>query len=340
MMYPIALAIGALFGDSSAARNLRTALMLGIAYAASIGGMGTLIGTPPNLIFAGTARQLAGYDVGFLQFMAVGVPVVALLLPICWALLMLLFPGAVEFSSEARALLREKREALGKLRGGERIALSVFLLTAVAWFFREPKQLGGIRVPGLTDVAPGITDTTVGVTGALVLFAFSGVTREGERRPILTWREARGIPWEVLLIFGGGFSLATAIETSGLAKWLGSLTVFLTGYPTIVIYGGIALIVLVLTELASNTAVATMAMPIVASLASAMGQPRLALMLLAALVASCGFALPTATAPNIIVFGSGHITVRQMARAGLALDLIATALIVLAVTALYPMVFG
>ena len=331
MMYPIALAVGALFGSSKDADNLRTALMLGIAYAASIGGMGTLIGTPPNLIFAGAARELAKVEVDFVSFMAIGLPVVAVLLPLCWLLLMALFPGRVTFSDAAREDLRLKRAALGPLKGAERAALTIFAATAVAWVIREPKDLGLIRLPGLTDLIPRLTDASVGLIGALATFIVVARAPDGSRQPVLTWNEARSIPWEVLLIYGGGFSFATAMEAQGVAAWLGNLMTGFAGWPTIGIFFGVAAIILVLTELASNTTVAAMSMPIVASLADAVGQPRITLMLLTTLVASAGFALPTATAPNIIVFGSGKITVRQMVRAGLLLDLVAVVVVVVAV---------
>jgi sodium-dependent dicarboxylate transporter 2/3/5 len=340
MMYPIALAVGALFGEGDDARQLRTALMLGVAYAASIGGIGTLIGTPPNLIFAGAARTLAGRPIGFTEYMAIGVPVVAVLLPLCWALLVRLFPARVALAAAARGALAERRRALGALRGGERLTTIVFALTALGWVFRERKEMGSLTIPGLADLAPGITDATVGVAGALLLFALTGAGRDGARRPLLTWREARHIPWEVLLVYGGGLSLATAMESSGLAAWLGGLMSGLAGAPTIAIHVGLALIVLALSELASNTAVAAMAMPLAAALGAAVGEPPLALMLVTALAASAGFALPAATPPNLIVFGSGQITVRQMARAGVLLDILAVVVIVLLVQVLYPLVLG
>ena len=334
MMYPIALAVGALFGATKEADNLRTALMLGIAYAASIGGVGTLIGTPPNLIFAGAARELAGVEVDFVSYMMIGLPVVAVLLPLCWALLMVLFPGRVAFTDDAREALRAKRIALGPLRGAERAALAIFALTAVGWVVREPKDLGAVRIPGLTDLVSGLTDASVGLIGALATFIVVARAPDGTRQPVLTWTEARGIPWEVLLIYGGGFSFATAMETQGVAAWLGNLMAGFAGWPVLGIFFGVAAIILLLTELASNTTVAAMSMPIVASLADAVGQPRLTLMLLTTIVASAGFALPTATAPNIIVFGSGKITVRQMVRAGLLLDVVAVVVAVLAVALL------
>ena len=341
MMYPIALAIAALFSDAAGGHDLRTALMLGVAYAASIGGIGTLIGTPPNLVLAGAAPDLAGRTVGFMEYMSIGIPIVLILLPLTWALLVFVaFRGRAELGDGATDVLRERRAALGPLRGGEALTMAVFAATAVAWVLRERKEFGSFAIPGLTDVFPAISDTTIGLAGALLLFVLPGRATDGTRRPLLVWQEARAIPWEVLLLFGGGLSLAAAMEASGVARWLGGLMSGLGGYPTIVIYAGLAIIVLVLSELASNTAVATMAMPVAAALAPVVGQPPLALMLVAALAASTGFALPVATPPNTIVFGSGYVSVRQMARAGILLDLISVIVIVAIVSMLYPVVFG
>jgi sodium-dependent dicarboxylate transporter 2/3/5 len=340
MMYPIALAVGALFGSGRSADEGRTALMLGVAYSASIGGIGTLIGTPPNLIFAGSARQLAGRAVSFAEYLLIGVPIVLVLLPLCWLLLVfVLFRRKVDLGPEARGTLTEHRNALGSLRGGEGRTIAVFLLTVAAWLFRERKDLGGFTIPGLADLAPGLSDASVGLTGARLLFVVPDGSRPPAGRPLLTWREAKEIPWEVLLLFGGGLSLAAAMESSGLARWFGQKMAGLAGYPSIVVYAGLAALVLLLSELASNTAVAAMAMPIAASLAPAVGQPPLALMLVAALAASAGFALPVATPPNAIVFGSRQVSARQMAKAGILLDLIAIGVVVTAVTLLYPLVF-
>ena len=341
MMYPIALAIAALFSDDAAGHDLRTALMLGVAYAASIGGIGTLIGTPPNLVLAGAAPDLAGRTIGFIEYMSIGIPIVLVLLPLTWVLLVFVaFRGRAELGDGAAGVLRERRAALGPLRGGEAMTMAVFAGTATAWVLRERKEFGPFAVPGLTDLFPAISDTTIGLAGALLLFVLPGRSADGTRRPLLVWQEARAIPWEVLLLFGGGLSLAAAMEASGVARWLGGLMAGLEGLPTIVIYAGLAVIVLVLSELASNTAVATMAMPVAAALAPVVGQPPLALMLVAALAASTGFALPVATPPNTIVFGSGYVSVRQMARAGILLDILSVIVIVVIVSMLYPLVFG
>jgi sodium-dependent dicarboxylate transporter 2/3/5 len=341
MMYPIALAVGGLFGWSAEAGRARAALMLGVAYAASIGGMGTLIGTPPNLILAANARQLLGQSIGFGEFMLFGLPLVVLLLPLCWAsLVYVVFRGNVPLGAEGRRLLTERRDALGPLSGGEARVLAVFGATAIAWFLRQPKELGTLRIPGLTDLAPGLTDTGIGIIGALLLFGFHARGADGEIRPLLRWREAREIPWDVLLLFGGGLSLAAAMESSGLTAHLAAQMSALRGAPPLAVEMGLAVAVLLLSELASNTAVAAIAMPLAATLASATGHPPLSLLLVTGFAASTGFALPIATPPNAIVYGSGQVTVGQMFRAGILMDLIAVLVIVGALHVMVPLVVG
>ena len=342
MMYPIVMAIVPLFGgEGRDARHTRTALLLGMAYAASIGGMGTLLGTPPNLILAGAARELAGQEVSFLAFLAFGLPMVAIMLPLTWALLVfVLFPSRAGLDAGASDVLQDRRKALGPLRGGELATLVVFVATALAWLNREHKDIGSLSIPGLVDIAPRLTDATIGILGALALFVIPARDRDGTRRALLTWDEARRIPWDVLLLFGGGLSLAAAMESTGLARWLGGYLTGLGTLPPLALYLGLAVFVLLLSELASNTAVATMMMPIVATLAAAIGQPPLLLMLVAAFAASTGFALPVATPPNTIVFGSGQVRVKDMAKAGVVLDLIAVLLLVGVIALLYPLVFA
>jgi sodium-dependent dicarboxylate transporter 2/3/5 len=329
MMYPIALAIGTLYGEGAAARSQRIALLLGVAFAASIGGMATLIGTPPNLILAAAAKELLGVSLDFFTFLTYGLPAALLLLPACWALLVLVFHRErLSLDESGHAALRERRAALGPLRGGERATLIVFAAVAVSWFFREPKEIGSVTIPGLTSLLPGLTDTGIAVLAAIALFLLPGRTASGARRPLLTWTEAREIPWDVLLLFGGGLSLAAAMESSGLAAHLGGLMAGLQGYPLPVVLLGISVATVAVSELASNSATAAMGMPIAVALAAALGQPPLLLMLVIGLSASVGYALPMATPPNAIVFGSGELTVRNMARAGLALDLVGILVVV------------
>jgi len=330
MMYPIALAIGARFGDDAAARSQQVALLLGVAFAASIGGMATLIGTPPNLILAGAARELIGVNLDFFSFLKFGLPIAAILLPVCWVLLVHVFHRErVVLDAEGVRALREQQAALGPISSGERRVLWVFLGMALAWFFREPKVIGPLTVFGLTDLVPGLTDAGVAIIGGISLFLLTGQSRAGiAPRPLLTWREARALPWDVLLLFGGGLSLAAAMESSGLATRIGQWMGGLEGLPLPLVLLGIAVVTVIVSELASNAATASMGMPIAVSLAAALGQPPLLFMLTIGLAASVGYALPMATPPNAIVFGSGVLSVRQMARAGLALDAIAICVVI------------
>lgn len=341
MMYPIALAIGALFPSDQGGSNTRTSLMLGVAYAASIGGMATVIGTPPNLVVAGAIKELTGSGLSFVQFLALGLPITLLLLPLCWILLVFVaFPRQPRLETKAGDMLRGTLTRLGPIRGGEARVLLIFGLTALGWLVRERKQLGGFTLPGLVDLFPGLSDTAVGVLGAILLFLVTGTDSAGRSRPLLTWAEARKIPWDVLLFFGGGLTMAQALESHGLTTWMSSGLDRLQGFPTWVILLGLATTVLFLSELASNLAVATMVMPIAAAMGHTVGQSPIILMLVAGYAASTGFALPIATPPNTIVFGSGMVTTRQMARAGVLLDVVSVLVIVAVVSLLGPVVVG
>ncbi len=329
MMYPIALAIGSLYGDVPGARSQRIALLLGVAFAASIGGMATLIGTPPNLILAAAARELLGLELDFFTYLKYGLPIALILLPACWALLVLVFHRErLRLDAAGIESLEARRAALGPLRGGERRVLVIFAFVALAWFFREPKDIGAVTIFGLSSVVPGLTDAGIAVIGAIVLFLMPGRANGGAARPLLTWGEAREIPWDVLLLFGGGLSLAAAMESSGLAASIGVWMAGLQGLPLPLVLLGISAATVVISELASNAATASMGMPIAVALAAALNQPPLLLMLVIGLSASVGYALPMATPPNAIVFGSGELTVRDMARAGLALDVIGIVVVV------------
>jgi sodium-dependent dicarboxylate transporter 2/3/5 len=341
MMYPIAVAIGALFPVDQGGSNTRTSLMLGVAYAASIGGMATLIGTPPNLVVAGAMKELTGTGISFVQFMALGLPIALVLLPLCWLLLVFVaFPGQPRLETDAGDLLRNRLAGLGPIRGGEARVLLVFGLTALAWVLRERKEMGGFTIPGLVDLFPRLSDTSVGVIGAVLLFLIPTRDDQGRRRALLTWNEARRIPWDVLLFFGGGLTLAQAFEAQGLTNWMAAGLDRLQGLPAWVILLGLATVVLVLSELASNLAVATMVMPIAAALGRTVGLSPVLLMLVAGFAASTGFALPIATPPNTIVFGSGMVTTRQMARAGVLLDIVSVVVIVVILALLGPRVIA
>jgi len=321
MMMPIGIAILSLL-EGERRGPLGVALMLGIAYAASIGGVATLIGTPPNAIFAAAAAELVGRKVGFGQWMLVGVPTAAVLLLVAWFVLarvLFRLPGS-STDHRAREIVRRQRAALGRMSIPERAVAAVFALTALLWIVLDPKQIGDVTIPGITTYLPMITDSSIAVAGALVLFVFPASM---ERRTfVLDWEWASKLPWGVLLLFGGGLSLARGFETSGLAAWIGDQVTNFSALPTIGLVAVTAILFVFLSELASNTAIATMGMPVMAGVAAGVGADPLVLMAVATLASSLAFMMPAGTPPNAIVFGTGRITIGQMARAGFWLNLI------------------
>lgn len=333
MMLPMALSIVALVdreaGEGGADPHFAVALLLGLAYAANIGGMGTLIGTPPNALLAGFMGETLGVRIGFGEWMLLGVPLVAVALPLCWLLLVrVLHPvGAVQIAGGAEVIGREAR-ALGPISRAEWTVAVITALTAASWIFR----------PLLERVAPGINDTSIAIGGALLLFMVPVSWRRGEFP--LTWQAAETLPWSVLLLFGGGLSLAAAIQQTGLARWIGEAMRGIGGWPVLLVVVAVTTVVIFLTELTSNTATAAAFLPVVAALAAGIGAAPLGLAVPTALAASCAFMMPVATPPNAIVYAGGRMTIAQMARAGLWLNLLMIVLITAAVFLLMPRVFG
>jgi sodium-dependent dicarboxylate transporter 2/3/5 len=349
--------------DLRVTENFGSVLMLAIAYAASLGGMATLVGTPTNLVFTGTVRKLfpAAPEVGFLQWMAVGLPLLALFLPLSW-LYLCRFGGAaplrdIRFAS-SQTVIEEELRKLGKITRPERSVLVIWVATAFLWIFRSPIDFGSFRVPGWSQLfgKPAfLHDATVAMTMAVVLCLIpvnapvnvpanrGSVAEEksGGRSFLMDWHTIRhGVPWGVLFLFGGGFAMAAAFEQTGLSSWAGSALRHLAGFPPIVMVALTSLAITFLSEVTSNTATALMVMPILAAAAVPVGIHPYLLMISGTLGASCGFMLPVATPPNAIVFSSGWITAPQMARAGLALDLMGVALITLVIYLLAVPVFG
>jgi sodium-dependent dicarboxylate transporter 2/3/5 len=337
MMLPIALAVGEMFRPrEERSYNFGIALMLGIAYAASIGGVATLIGTPPNAVLAAAASEILGVQIGFVEWMAVGLPVTALLLPLAWLLLVqvLYVPG--DLAGDAEKLLEHERERLGAMSRGERLTGLVFALTALAWVTRAPKTIGAVTLPGIQTLAPATRDSTIAMAAAVALFLLPVDWRKGIFA--LDWTTARRIPWGILLLFGGGLSLARGMGQSGLAAWIGGTVEGLDQLPSFVIVAAVAALFVFLTEITSNMATCTMAMPVMAGVALGLGIPPLTLMTVAALSTSMAFMLPVTTPPNAIVFSSDYLTIPHMARAGLWMNLLAIGLISLLGTLLVPLV--
>lgn len=321
MMLPLASAVLELARREAPneSAHLGKALILGVAYAASIGGVATLIGTPPTAIFAAAAGKVLGRPVGFAEWLAIGFPVAAILLLFCWVLMVrVLFPLRGQLPG-VRDLVARERAELGRWTGGQIITVTVLALAAAGWIMREPKTLGALHVPGLAQLVPGLSDAGIAIGAALILFVFP--ISLFERRFTLDWESAAKIPWGVLILFGGGLALAEAFTSSGLAEWIGHQLEGLHGAPPIVVIGAVALLFVLLTELTSNTATAAMAMPIMAALAPAVDVAPIALMATAALGSALGFMLPVGTPPNALAYGTGAVTSKEMARAGVWMDL-------------------
>jgi sodium-dependent dicarboxylate transporter 2/3/5 len=340
MMFPIGLAVAELFRGDAPKVGFRfgVTLMLGIGYAASIGGVATLIGTPPNAVLAAAASDLIGVEIGFVQWMVVGLPTTAIMLPLGWLLLVRVLHPPGDLEGDAAAVIEAERAALGPIRSAERRVAVIFGLTATAWLLRAPKNFGDVTIPGLSTYAPDIRDSTIAMAAALLLFLIPSGDDSGER--LLDWPRARRIPWGVLVLFGGGLSLARAMDQSGLSGWVGSGVAQLGALPLPVILLAVALLFVMLTEITSNAATATMAMPLLVGAAAAMGMPALPLMVTAGLAASMAFMLPVATPPNAIVFGADYLEIRHMVRAGIWMNLLAVVVVTAMAVFVLPVAFG
>lgn len=324
LMMPIALAV--LARGCANPERFGPAMVLGVSLAASIGGMGTPIGSTPNLLLVSTARQLYGIDLDFGRWMAVGVPLVVVFTAFCWWLLTyVLFPLGREQLPGSAETLAEERRALGPWRFGEALVGVVFVGTALAWIFREPKVIGGLSL-GLHHWWPTISDGTIAIAGALALFLVP-VSLRPLRFP-LTWQTGGKIPWDIILLFGGGLALADGIQRSGLDQLIIQALHGLGALPAVVALVIVCLVVLLFSEVASNTATAALLLPLSGAVAIAMGAPPLFLMLPMTFAASLGFMLPAATPPNALALGTGHVRASQMATAGMIANLVGLALIV------------
>lgn len=313
MMLPVAVSVVKLIEEKGVSPNFSLALLLSIAYAASIGGIGTLIGTPPNALMAGALNQAYGYDIGFGRWMMVGVPIMLVMLAGTWFLLtrvtLRLATTEIEGADE---LFRAQVRDLGPWTPAEIRVAVIFTLTATAWIFRTV----------IDDYVPGLNDTSIAILAALALFLVPSGGREGGA--LVDWQTVKNLPWSVLVLFGGGLSLAAAVSATGLDGWIGQQIGTQAGaLPLLALIAVVALVVLVLTEFTSNTATAAAFIPIVAALAVNLGENPILLAGPAALAASMAFMLPVATPPNALVFGTGRVTIRQMATQGLWLNVLA-----------------
>ena len=367
MMYPIGMAVLLKLSeqtgtDDKALRHFGLALMLGIAYGASIGGIGTKIGTAPNLVFVKQAATL-GYDVDFITWLKVGLPIVFIALPVVWwYLVRIAAPLPAEGFHGSKQVIAEERAGLGPMNRGECVALIAFLCAAFLWIFRKDIELGAFTIPGwwryvtfgwedvlgrpLATLPPPVAkllrqdsgDAAVAIIiGCALLFIPVSLRPP---RFALDLRRVAGIPWHLLILLGGGFAMAFGIEVSGLSKTIAGLLTGVGDVQPFMIFLMVCMLTVALSEVASNTATASIMLPLIAASAGNFGVEAAPLMLAASIAASFGFMLPAGTPPNAIVFASGYITVPQMARNGFLIDLFGALLVATLCYLLAPWALG
>lgn len=327
MMLPIAATIAGAVA-TGAERRFPVALLLGVAYGANIGGMATLIGTPPNALFAGYMQEAHGVAIGFGQWMLVGVPFAAVLLALGWLLLTrVVFPLPHDAIPEADARVRRELAGLGPMTRGEKTVLVVFLVTATLWVLR----------PALETLVPGgLSDAAIAVMAAVVLFALP--VRAGQGVFALDWSDTARLPWGVLVLVGGGLSLGAAVQSSGLSAWVAEALAPLAVFPAWMAAAAIGAVVMGISHITSNTATAATFLPLAGSFAAVAGVDAALICAPVALAAGCAFMMPVATPPNAIVFATGELTVMDMVKAGALLNLASIALLALLAVTLVPLV--
>jgi len=320
MMLPIGMAIVSQMKDNSQTEEdehsmFGKVLMLSIAYSASIGGMATLIGTPPNLVLAGVVQETYGIEITFAQWFKFGLPISILLLTICWIYLTKhAFKFKIQEFPGGRAEIKKLHNSLGKLGHEEKIVLMVFLGAAFLWVFRSVLQA----------YVPALDDTIIAIIAGLVLFLFPSSKKD---EPIMRWSEAVKMPWGIIILFGGGMALASAFKESGLAEWIGGQFSLLQVLPLFLLILCLIAAVNFLTEITSNLATTAMLLPILAPIAMAIDVHPYILLVSATVAASCAFMLPVATPPNAVVFGSGYLRIPDMVKAGIWMNIISILLL-------------
>ena len=333
MLLPIVLSVIAVIRDNVAGlseksrSDFQIAMLLGLAYSASIGGLATLIGTPPNALLIGYLAENYGIEISFARWMTVGIPITMVMLPIAWFLLTrVLFPVNIPASEAVNQHLHKLREEMGPITTPERRVAVIFVAVILSWMFRRPVT----EMLGLT----GVSDAGIVMTAGVLLFMLpSGNPAQPQ---LMTWHDATRLPWGVLILFGGGLSLAAAVSNTGLALWLGeSLAPLNSLHIAVLVVAAVALVIF-LTELTSNLATTATLLPVMGAIAIQAGIPPLFLTVPITIAASCAFMLPVATPPNAIVFATGQITIPQMVRAGIVLNLICIVIVTLVALYLAP----
>lgn len=337
MMLPIAISIinqlknisGQKEGLESPNGSFGKALILSIAFAASIGGMATIVGTPTNLILVDGVKQYYNYEIAFDKWFILGLPLsITLLFALWWHLSFNVFKLEAKSVTGAKELIQSELKNLGHMTFEEKWVAFIFSCVAFCWIFRKVL---------LTHILPGINDTTIAIIGAVILFIIP--SRKEKNKYLMDWASAEKLPWSVILLFGGAFALAGSFSSSGLTLWLGEKMTSLASLPYILILLAVIAFVNYLTELTQNMATCTLMIPVLAALAISINVHPLGLMIGMTIAASCAFMMPIATAPNAIVFGSGEISMRDMVHAGVLLNIISIIIITLIIYFLLPVIW-
>ncbi len=336
MLLPIAGSVAAMVAEKAVGasveekRRFQVALLLALAYATTIGGMSTIIGTPPNVLLAGFIEETYGLEIAFFDWMLIGLPLALVLLPLGWIVLTrVAFHVDVPASPEAATVISGMRREMGTMTSPERRVGLLFLAVVLLWMSR--KWLND--APGLE----GLSDAGIVMAAALLLFVIPAEKTSANR--LMEWEDVARLPWGVLILFGGGLALAAQVSSSGLAVWLGESLLPVANLGTLVLIVAAAGLVVFLTELTSNLATTATFLPVIAAIAAQSGIEPLVLCVPVTLAASCAFMLPVATPPNAIVFSSGVLTIPEMVRAGFFMNLVALVVLTLLATLAVPLVF-
>ena len=336
MLLPIAASVAAMVAEksvgvsSSDKRRFQVALLLALAYATTIGGMSTIIGTPPNVLLAGFVEETYGRQIAFFDWMLIGLPLALVLLPLGWLVLTrVAFRVDIPASREAAEVIRDMRLEMGAMLAPERRVGLLFLTVVALWMSR--KWLNTV------SVLEGLSDAGIVMAAALLLFVIP--SEKGSASRLMDWEDVARLPWGVLILFGGGLALAAQVSGSGLAVWLGESLLPVANLGTLVLIVAAAGLVVFLTELTSNLATTATFLPVIAAIAEQSGIEPLVLCVPVTLAASCAFMLPVATPPNAIVFSSGVLTIPEMVRAGFFMNLVALVVLTLLATLAVPLVF-
>ncbi len=335
VMLPIAVSVIQLLihdedGFTKKDRNFALSIMLGIAFGANIGGMATLIGTPPNSVMLAFLNESYNVDIGFFQWMKMGVPFSIVLMSITYLLITRVFyRNGLGTIGKSATIIQDELHKLGPISKGEKVVLFIFLLTAISWMLRSYLNT---LLPEIT-----LTDTTISVIAALCMFIVPINLKEG-RFP-LTWEDTSRLPWGILILFGGGLALASGLADSGFIDLIGNYISQQASWSVWIVTAVLIFLMLFMTELMSNVALVTILVPLVVGIAIGMDVPMLQMVIPVTLASSCAFMLPMATPPNAIVFASGHVRVDQMARIGIFLNLISVALLFALAYYVVPVLF-